>query len=284
MMAANTPSAAPPVLAPSASAVAADAGLGRPATDVDPGCARARPYELPLRTAAPEAASTAATSLVSKLAANAAAIQPTCARALPYSAVRLTTPSSCEAPMSAASRGMKLPAIHASASDPPQLAHASGHNGLPTAATDGSPALFSPAQTGPGPSDQGFTAQTRADQQRSGLLQVSQAACANQQAGKQGNADSIHGSATAVISSSDATGQQAARELVAEDDGPSQNAIQVRQSCCGCLPGGPCRRLVACDDLEALCAAASADRDQLSLLLSSADAGAQAAASSVASA
>jgi len=241
-VAASTLLAAPPVLgavasaAASAMATAASVALGKSEPGFDPGCARARPYAA--------AASTAATAIGSEVAAYssqasqphmaaaadaAAADQPTCARARPYSTLRLARPSSREVTTPAASRGFELPAYPAPASDPPQLASARGSHGLPTAVTDGSPALFSPAQTGPGPSDQGSPAKTRTDQLRSGLLQVSQAACTNQQAVKQGDTGSIHGAAAAVINSSDATGQQAARELVAEDDGPSQEAIQVWQ-------------------------------------------------------
>ncbi len=286
VVAAGIPLAAPSL--PPASEMA-NGARKRPDLDIDPGCARARPYAAAASSAATATDSNLASAHASQphvaAAAYAAMDQPTCARALPYSAMRLISPSSRGAHMPAAGGGIKLPAFHASTSDPTQLANARGPHSLPSAATDGSPALFSPGQTGPGPSDQGFTAQTRADQQRSGLLQVSQqATCTNQQAVQQGDVGCIHGAAAAVISSSAVSGRKAARELVAEDDGPSQEAIQVRQLHCGELE----KKLPAASSLHvtlekgSLGSASVGDCNEL--LNSSAGAGAQAAATSMANA
>ena len=214
-----------PTASAAAMATAADVTMGLQDLDIDPGCARARPYALTPCTAAPRAVRTAATVMD---AARVAGDQPTCARALPYSALRLTSPSSRKVITAAASGGVTLSGNHASAGDPhitagPQVAYAHGQNRIITAATDRSPALFSPAQPGPGPSDQGPSAQTRADQQRSGLT--------SQQAVQQGDDGNIRGGATLTTITSGATGHEAERQLIAEDDGPSQEAMQVWQVC-----------------------------------------------------
>jgi len=101
---------------------------------------------------------------------------------------------------------------------------------------------------------------------------------------QQGDVGCIHGAAAAVISSSAVSGRKAARELVAEDDGPSQEAIQVRQLHCGELE----KKLPAASSLHvtlekgSLGSASVGDCNEL--LNSSAGAGAQAAATSMANA
>ena len=221
------------VVAASASAMATATAVapGQSEPGLDPGCARARPFALPLCAVAPQAAR------------RTAAPQPTCARALPYCAPRRHSTRQ-EAPMPAASGGgVTLPASYASRDDAqsrpgPQLAVARDPTCPSTAATGGSPALSSPAQTGSGPTDHEPPAQTRNDQQRGGLFHVSQADNISQEAVKQGHDGNIPKGATLVASCGDATSKTAVRELVAEDDGPSQEVIQVQHFWLRSLSGG----------------------------------------------
>ena len=182
-----------------------------------------------------EAACAPQASLAQVAAApGAGADEPTCARALPYTGLHNVSGARLEGPMHAPGGSTTLRAASALASDPQplpgaQLTSTSWPAGTRTGASDYGPALPSPAGASPPQTDLGHggVLPAHVPTNNRSPLPIGQAAINSQQQGEQGAAPIHSGAALMSAISGNAASKPASHELVDEDDGPSEEAMQV---------------------------------------------------------